>query len=130
MLISPRRQWLKNVIAGSLARRELKRNAKRRSLGNPLRIEMLEDRLTPTTFTVNLTTDTNVAFGITAGQLDMGGVQNGTDAGDLRYCLSQANMTPGSNIIDFAVAADSVASTSEPRRSRRRSARHSSKPLH
>ena len=108
MLISAQRHWLKNSMLGCLARKKLKRNDKRRPGGNLLRLEALEDRLTPTTFTVNLTTDTNVAFGITAGQLDMGGEQNGTDAGDLRYCLSQANMTPGPNTIDFAVPASST----------------------
>ncbi len=85
-----------------------RKSRSRPSRWNRLALEQLETRLTPTTYTVNLTTDANVAFGITAGQLDMGGEQTGPDAGDLRYCLSQANMTSGPNTIDFAVFPNST----------------------
>ena len=72
-----------------------------------LTLEHLEDRLTPTTFTVTSTTDTNVAFAIVGGQLDLGGVGSGV-SGDLRYCISQANETSGPNVIDFNVPANST----------------------
>ena len=72
-----------------------------------LLLEGLEDRLTPAVFTVTSTTDTNVAFAIVGGQLDLGGVGSGA-SGDLRYCISQANETPGPNEIDFNVPANST----------------------
>ena len=61
----------------------------------------------PTTFVVTSVTDANVNFGITAGKLDMGGVGSGNN-GDLRYCLSQANMSSGPNTIDFNLPANST----------------------
>ena len=71
-------------------------------------IEFLETRIAPATFTVNLATDTNVAFGITGGKLDLGGVQSGAASGDLRWCLSQANMTPGADDVVFNLPANST----------------------
>src|SRR5262249_61871800 len=68
------------------------------------RVEALEDRPTPATFTVNAATDDNVAFAITAGKLDLGGVGSGS-TGDLRWCLSQANMTPGADEVRFSLPA-------------------------
>ena len=73
-----------------------------------LTLECLEDRLTPAVFTVTSITDTNVAFAIVVGQLDLGGVSTGSHQGDLRYCISQANETPGPNEIDFNVPANST----------------------
>ncbi len=49
------------------------------------RLEWLEERLVPATYTVDLTTDDNVAFAITKGQLDMGGRRNLINGGDLRF---------------------------------------------
>src|SRR5262249_25138626 len=69
-----------------------------------LAVEPLEDRTTPATFTVNAATDANAVFAITAGKLDLGGEGSGT-TGDLRYCLSQANMTPGADDIVFSLPA-------------------------
>ena len=51
----PRRcKWLKNGLLGCLARKEPKRNVKRLLRGSPLRLEALEDRLTPTLGTASL----------------------------------------------------------------------------
>jgi SdrD B-like domain len=80
----------------------------RKSRSPRLNLEGLEDRLTPAVFTVTSTTDTNVAFAIVGGQFDLGGVSTGFHQGDLRYCISQANETPGPNEIDFAVPANST----------------------
>src|SRR5262245_7431464 len=70
-------------------------------------LEGLEDRLAPATFTVTSLTDTNVAFAVVGDKLDMGGVGSGA-SGDLRWCLSQANRTPGADDIVFRVPADST----------------------
>ena len=93
--------------------RWLRQQANRHSqAGKPrsrrLTLEGLEHRLTPAVFTVTSTTDTNVAFAIVGGQLDLGGVSTGFHQGDLRYCISQANETPGPNEIDFNVPANST----------------------
>ncbi len=51
-------------------------------------LEPLEDRLAPAIFTVNTPTDTGFGIGL---------------AGDLRYCLTQANATSGLDIIRFNI---------------------------
>src|SRR6516165_10854228 len=50
------------------------------------RLEALEDRLAPSVFTVNSTSDTGVGVGLN---------------GDLRYCITQANTNGGTNTIKF-----------------------------
>jgi hypothetical protein len=53
-------------------------------------LEILEDRtLLSNIYTVNLTTDTTPNTG----------QQNGTNAGDLRYCIEQADLNPGSTVV-------------------------------
>jgi hypothetical protein len=63
------------------------------SAGAPCRrllfLEPLEDRLAPAVFTVTNTGDTGSGAGL---------------AGDLRYCITQANATPGTDTIQFAIA--------------------------
>jgi predicted outer membrane repeat protein len=49
-------------------------------------LEVLEDRRTPSTFTVNSTGDTGTGSG---------------SSGDLRYCITQANSAGGANTIQF-----------------------------
>src|SRR5207244_3396254 len=49
-------------------------------------LEALEDRLVPSVFTVNSTSDTGTGSG---------------SQGDLRYCLTQANADAGKNTIRF-----------------------------
>jgi hypothetical protein len=49
-------------------------------------LEALEDRVVPSTFTVNSTGDSGTGSGFT---------------GDLRYCITQANAASGRNTIDF-----------------------------
>jgi hypothetical protein len=51
-----------------------------------LRVEALEDRLTPSTYTVTSTGDTGAGSGL---------------SGDLRYCITQANNNGGPNTIQF-----------------------------
>src|SRR4051794_6678231 len=51
-----------------------------------LRLWHLEDRAVPAAFTVNALTDTGAGSG---------------SAGDLRYCLTQANATIGADTINF-----------------------------
>jgi hypothetical protein len=51
-----------------------------------LRVEALEDRLTPSTYTVTSTGDTGAGSGL---------------SGDLRYCITQANSNGGANTIQF-----------------------------
>jgi trimeric autotransporter adhesin len=53
-----------------------------------LKLERLEDRSVPATFVVNTTGDTGAGTGLT---------------GDLRYCITQANATPGADTIAFAI---------------------------
>jgi hypothetical protein len=50
-------------------------------------LQRLEDRIAPATFTVTTNGDT--------------GVGSGT-SGDLRYCITQANVTPGPNTLQFS----------------------------
>src|SRR2546428_7029591 len=54
-----------------------------------LRLDRLEGRTVPSTFTVNALTDTGAGAGT---------------MGDLRYCVSQANATPGTDNILFDAA--------------------------
>ena len=77
---------LRSLIAPLLSRRG--RQPSRHSSHRQVRphLELLEDRLAPATFTVNLATDNNVAFAVTSGQLDMGGQHSGANSGDLRWC--------------------------------------------
>jgi predicted outer membrane repeat protein len=56
-------------------------------------LEVLEDRLTPSTFTVNALTDTVAGSGA---------------SGDLRYCINQANNNPGDDTITFNLPASST----------------------
>ena len=51
-------------------------------------LEPLEDRLAPAVFTVNNAGDTGAGAGL---------------AGDLRYCITQDNATPGANTIQFDI---------------------------
>src|SRR5262245_46423453 len=53
-----------------------------------LSVEALEDRTLPSTFVVDRLTDTGAGKGL---------------AGDLRYCLGQANANPGDDAITFSV---------------------------
>src|SRR5262245_47729311 len=53
-----------------------------------LSLEALEDRTVPSTFVVDRLTDTGAGAGL---------------AGDLRYCLGQANANPGDDSITFSV---------------------------
>src|SRR5262249_50558259 len=53
-----------------------------------LSLEALEDRTLPSTFVVDRLTDTGAGAGL---------------AGDLRYCLGQANANPGDDAITFSV---------------------------
>jgi parallel beta-helix repeat protein len=53
-----------------------------------LSLEPLEDRLAPAVFTVTNAGDTGAGVGL---------------AGDLRYCITQANATPGTDTIQFAI---------------------------
>jgi hypothetical protein len=55
-----------------------------------LRLDHLEDRTTPNTYTVNSTGDTGTGVGLT---------------GDFRYCLTQANTNPGPDAIQFSLPA-------------------------
>ena len=67
-----------------------------------LGLEALEDRCVPTTFTVTLGTD---AGGV-------GGVSTGPNAGDLRYCVNQANLSgAGSDMIVFSPLVHTVSLT-------------------
>lgn len=56
-------------------------------------LELLEDRVVPTSFTVVLGTDTGGAAGTMVT----------VTTGDLRYCLNQSNLTPGGNSISFNI---------------------------
>ena len=68
-----------------------------------LRVEALEDRCVPTTFTVTLGTDSAA------------GVSTGVNAGDLRYCIAQANAHgSGADNIVFAPSVASVSLTHGP----------------
>src|SRR5262245_58184634 len=84
MLTNWRRAW-KNRVAHTRRTRPLRRPARR---NGGLSLEVLEDRLAPATFLVNSLGDTGAGTGT---------------AGDLRYCITQANTAGGSNEIDFAV---------------------------
>src|SRR5262245_37077742 len=53
-----------------------------------LAVEALEDRTLPSTFMVDRLTDTGAGEGL---------------AGDLRYCINQANALPGDDTITFSV---------------------------
>src|SRR5262249_47739491 len=53
-----------------------------------LAVEALEDRTLPSTFVVDRLTDMGAGAGL---------------AGDLRYCIGQANATPGDDTITFSV---------------------------
>jgi len=57
------------------------------------RLEALEDRCVPTTFTVNSTGDSGAGSGLT---------------GDLRYCITQANAAGGTNTIDFSLPTSAI----------------------
>jgi hypothetical protein len=63
-----------------------KQKATRRPKPTVLHIDTLEDRAVPATFTVNALTDTGTGSGV---------------LGDLRYCLTQANSTVGTDTINF-----------------------------
>src|SRR5262245_9395565 len=65
-------------------------NRKRRAqwLCSVPRVEELEQRLAPATFTVVNTGDTGAGVGLT---------------GDLRFCINQANAAPGPDAIDFLI---------------------------
>jgi hypothetical protein len=65
--------------------KKLGRRATRHVNGRP-RLEILEDRLAPATYTVNAITDTGAGSGLT---------------GDLRYCINQANSTADVDTIVF-----------------------------
>src|SRR5262245_66614736 len=54
-----------------------------------LSVEALEDRALLSTFVVNRLTDTGAGAGL---------------AGDLRYCIGQANSSPGDDTITFSVS--------------------------
>ena len=62
-----------------------------------LLLQPLEDRTAPANFTVNALTDT--------------GAGSGT-SGDLRYCISQSNATPGPNTIDATGVSGTISLTS------------------
>ncbi|HYT93551.1 MAG TPA: hypothetical protein VEL76_32835, partial [Gemmataceae bacterium] len=68
-------------------RRSPRANPARRSRYRPF-LEPLEDRLPLAVFTVISAADTGTGVGL---------------AGDLRYCLTQANATPGLDTIQFAI---------------------------
>src|SRR5262245_32004436 len=79
------------------------RSAKRRSARPSFRpaLELLEDRMAPATFTVNVATDSanpaNFLTGVGAG-----------NTGDLRYCIAQADNNPGADDIVFNLLANST----------------------
>jgi hypothetical protein len=80
-MFNSRHSWLPKWLAPAGPRpagRSPRRNVR-------LKLEWFEDRTVPATFTVNALTDT--------------GISTGT-SGDLRYCITQSNATPGPNIID------------------------------
>lgn len=70
----------------------MQRHIKRRP---QLKLEELEDRITPATWTVNLATDNNA---------NANGQQTGPTSGDLRYCVENA---PSGSTIQFAIGLDS-----------------------
>ena len=87
------RTWVANLFPSVRTRS----SAKKRLRTRPLQVEALEGRVTPATFTVNVTTD--------AGSF-MTGIGSGT-TGDLRYAIAQADANPGSTIV-FNLPANST----------------------
>jgi hypothetical protein len=65
-----------------------------------LGIESLEDRCVPAVFTVNSLADLSLAAGVNPTT----GAINGTTTVTLRSAIEAANMTPGGNTIDLAIA--------------------------
>src|SRR5262245_28487786 len=61
-----------------------------------LLLQPLEGRVVPTAYTVNATTDTGTGTGTT---------------GDLRYCINQANASPGADTIAFDATVFGTAKT-------------------
>ena len=70
---------------------------RRRANPTHLILQVLEDRTAPANFTVNALTDT--------------GAGSGT-SGDLRYCITQSNATPGPNSIDATGVTGTISLTS------------------
>src|SRR5262249_35748914 len=75
------RSWIRKLFT-----RPAPRPIRRAPHRTRLALEMLEDRWVPSTFTVNSTADLGTGSGM---------------AGDLRYCLTQANSSSGANAIVF-----------------------------
>jgi hypothetical protein len=70
-------------------------NRPKRPLHSPPRLEILEDRTMPTVYTVTLPTDNNPGGG---GQQDPN-LPAAANAGDLRYCLTQAEKGAGNSVV-------------------------------
>src|SRR5579871_1670989 len=86
-----RKLWWLNALARSLFSA---RPARQRRRSVRLRLEPLEDRVTPTAYTVNIAGDTSGSAG---------GSGSGTN-GDLRYCISQAIADGQKDTITFAAS--------------------------
>src|SRR5260370_41533148 len=85
--------WLKSSRDRFLGGKRRSQTVRRQPRRLPLIVELLEDRLAPAVYTVNVNTDAGGA----------GGAGNGL-LGDLRYCITQANLNPGAgNTINFAI---------------------------
>jgi hypothetical protein len=76
------RSWIRHLFTRPAARPIRKATPRVR-----LAVEALEDRCVPSTFTVNSTADNGTGTGL---------------AGDLRYCITQANANGQANTITFA----------------------------
>lgn len=68
--------WLRQLVSPARTRKPSPRRAVRRAFGHKLFVEVLEDRIVPSTFTVTNLGDSGTGTG---------------NAGDLRYCINLAN---------------------------------------
>jgi len=89
-----------NWFTGRPRRRKPARAKARRAA---LALEVLENRLVPTVFTVNSLADLSIAGGVDP---TTGAILGQGNTVTLRSAIEAANQTPGANTIDLAVAGD------------------------
>jgi hypothetical protein len=82
----------------SKRKRPRSENRRRQPLHSPPCLEVLEDRTMPTVYTVTMATDTNPVAGPTGGVRDTT-LPKAANAGDLRWCLNQADKGPGNSVV-------------------------------
>src|SRR5215831_19130867 len=89
MFVNDWYRWIGHTF-GLLRRRPIRNITPRRRMG--LALELLEDRVTPNTYTVNVLGD---ASGSSSG------TSTGALSGDLRYCINQAISDGQTDTITF-----------------------------